>query len=125
MIKYKNVIYCNHSSKEPTLSGTVEPLPLPKGGEGADTLSKERGSAENLLKEARSVDTLPKEARSADWFENYPYQRFQERAEKEPEKGILDSVRNGVAGIGEGVVNGALRLVGAKTLRNPIFPTFS
>jgi hypothetical protein len=67
-------------------------------------------------------------ASRSDWFESYPYQRFEERRDGPEGPGLLetlgqsvassvDEVRSKVAGVGEGVVNGALRLVGAETLR--------
>ena len=72
-------------------------------------------------------------ASRSDWFQSYPYHKFEEKSDPEP--GLLESIGNtvkdsvgsvqagvagvraGVAGVGEGVVNGALRLVGAETLR--------
>ena len=67
-------------------------------------------------------------ASRSDWFQSYPYHKFEDRKDEEQQIGLLESlgntvkesvgsVRSSVAGVGEGVVNGALRLVGAETLR--------
>jgi len=75
-----------------------------------------------------SAYPIAESASRSDWFESYPYQKFEEKTARMADPGILEtvgdtieetvgSVRNGVSGFGGGIVNGALRLVGAETLR--------
>jgi len=75
-----------------------------------------------------SAYPIAESASRSDWFESYPYQKFEEKTARMADPGILEavgdtigetvgSVRNGVTDFGGGIVNGALRLVGAETLR--------
>lgn len=75
-----------------------------------------------------SAYPIAESASRSDWFESYPYQKFEEKTARMADPGILEtvgdtigetvgSVRNGVSEFGGGIVNGALRLVGAETLR--------
>jgi len=71
-----------------------------------------------------SVYPIAQSASRSDWFESYPYQKFEEKTARMADPGILEtigetvgSMRNGVSDFGGGIVNGALRLVGAETLR--------
>ena len=64
----------------------------------------------------------------SDWFESYPYQKFEDPTARTGEQaGLLDtvgeavgSVRQSLSDLGGGVVNGALGLVGAETLREKL-----
>ena len=75
-----------------------------------------------------SAYPIAESASRSDWFESYPYQKFEEKTARMADPGILEtvgdtigetvgSVRDGVSDFGGGIVNGALRLVGAETLR--------
>ena len=71
-----------------------------------------------------SAYPIAESASRSDWFESYPYHKFEEKNARAADPGILEtvrdtvgSVRNAVSDFGGGVVNGALGIVGAETLR--------